>query len=307
MHRPHMTDGKGTSKAGKALSRLGAAKGGRARAATMTADERKEIARNAVRERWRRGGKVYPTGESDAEAVEAEVQRMEAQSAAEEVPYSLLQGTLKIGDIEAECHVLSNHMRVFTQREIVKLISGGRTSGDLKVYLSRNPLTANDFAVATGTSFKIPGQPNAANGFEATDLVEICDRYLQARDQKLLKPSQFALAKQAEIILRSCAKIGIIALIDEATGYQKIRAKRDLQIKMQAYIAEEMQEWARMFPEEFWLELARLEGIKYSPRSRPLRWGKYIMMFVYDAIDNDVGEELRKKNPNPRFLKNHHQ
>jgi hypothetical protein len=31
------------------------------------------------------------------------------------------------------------------------------------------------------------------------------------------------------------------------------------------------------------------------------------MMFVYDAIDGDVGRELRKKNPNPHFLKNHHQ
>ena len=32
-----------------------------------------------------------------------------------------------------------------------------------------------------------------------------------------------------------------------------------------------------------------------------------VMMFVYDAIDEDVGRELRKRNPNPRFLQNHHQ
>lgn len=62
-----------------------------------------------------------------------------------------------------------------------------------------------------------------------------------------------------------------------------------------------------MFPDEFWFELARLEGVHYSPRSRPLPWGKYIMVFVYDAIDADVGRELRKKNPNPHFLQNHHQ
>ena len=52
------------------------------------------------------------------------------------------------------------------------------------------------------------------------------------------------------------------------------------------------------------------EGIlygHYSPRSRPLRWGKYVMMFVYDAVDGDVGKELRKKNPDPHFLQNHHQ
>ena len=62
-----------------------------------------------------------------------------------------------------------------------------------------------------------------------------------------------------------------------------------------------------MFPDEFWFELARLEGLKYSPKSRPLRWGKYVMAFVYDAVDRDVGKRLRKINPSPHFRKNHHQ
>lgn len=154
--------------------------------------------------------------------------------------------------------------------------------------------------------FRIPGNPTPANGYEATLLIEICDRYLEARDRGLLKSSQEAPALQAEIIVRACAKVGIIAPVDEATGYQKVRAKNALRVKLQAF-ADELQEWARMFPEEFWLELARLEGIHYSPRSRPLRWGKYVMAFVYDAVDADVGNELRKKNPDPHFLKNHHQ
>ncbi len=115
------------------------------------------------------------------------------------------------------------------------------------------------------------------------------------------------LIKQAEIVIRASAKLGIIALIDEATGFQKYRAKHALQLKLQAFIADEMQAWARMFPDDFCFELARLEGIRYSPRSRPLRWGRYIMIFVYDAIDSDVGDELRKKNPSPCFLKNQHQ
>ena len=68
-----------------------------------------------------------------------------------------------------------------------------------------------------------------------------------------------------------------------------------------------MQEWARLFPEDFWVQLARLESVHYSPRNRPIRWGKYVMAFVYDAVDKDVGEELRKRNPNPHFRKNHHQ
>jgi hypothetical protein len=138
-------------------------------------------------------------------------------------------------------------------------------------------------------------------------LLDICDAYLRAREANKLEPHQEIIAKQAEIITRACAKVGIVALIDEATGYEAFKKKRDLQLKLQAFIAEDLQEWARMFPDEFWFELARLEGIHYSARSRPLRWGKYIMAFVYDAIDGDIGEKLRQINPDPHFQQNHHQ
>ena len=151
--------------------------------------------------------------------------------------------------------------------------------------------------------------PQVAIGLDPTLLIEICDGYLDARAQKLLKPNQQHLARVAEVIVRACAKVGIIALIDEATGYQEIREKNALQLKLQAFIAEELQEWAKMFPDEFWYELARLEGVHYSPRSRPLRWGKYVMAFVYDAVDGNgqVGHELRRINPHPRHGLNHHQ
>lgn len=122
-----------------------------------------------------------------------------------------------------ECHVLSDHRRVLTQREVVRVLSGGRESGNLQRYLDRNPLTDADFDPDPAINFTIPRTNVVAMGYEATSLIEICDRYLQAREQNLLKPSQMKLAMQAEIVLRSCAKVGIIALIDEATGFQKLQ------------------------------------------------------------------------------------
>src|SRR5262249_18614064 len=146
-----------------------------------------------------------------------------------------------------------------------------------------------------------------AIGYDATLLVEICELYLDARAAKMLRTSQLKLAANAEIIIRACAKVGIIALVDEATGYQAVRQKQALQIKLQAFIAHDPQEWSKVFPDEFWFELARLEGIRYSPRNRPIRWGKYVMAFVYDAIDGDVGKKLREINPDPHYRQNHHQ
>lgn len=197
------------------------------------------------------------------------------------------------------------------QREVVRVLTGRRTeSGNLAAYLQSQSLKPyiNADAITNQTlQFSIPGTQYTGHGYEATVLLDICDAYLRAREDKALATNQLDLAKQAEIITRACAKVGIIALIDEATGYEAFKKKRDLQLKLQAFIAEDLQEWALMFPQEFWFELARLEGIHYSPRSRPLRWGKYIMAFVYDAVDGDVGKELRKKNPDPHFRQNHHQ
>lgn len=270
------------------LSLLGASKGGRARAAVLSETERKDIARAAARARW---GK-----QTDIERALEETTEPASKADPSGMPYSIFQGTVTFGDMVAECHVLNDFRRVFTQREIVRVLSGGRDSGNLQRYLGRNPLTI-DLADGVGKTlhFLIPPGRMEAIGYEATHLVEICDKYMEAYRQKLLKPSQYKLVRQAEIVMRSCAKVGIIALIDEATGFQKVRAEHALQIKLQAFIADELQEWARMFPTEFWYELARLEGIRYSPRARPLRWGRYIMMFVYDAIDEDVGNELRAK------------
>jgi hypothetical protein len=194
-----------TSKAAKQLSSKGASKGGQARANTLTSEQRSEIARKAVTARWEKAGKIIPS-------VAAEVA---SPVVSEELPYSMFEGKLKIGDIELECHVLNDHRRVFTQREIVRIISGGRESGNLQRYLEGNPLISNEFYAGRNIPFRIAGQPTTAIGWEATGLVEICEKYLEAREQNLLKKNQHHLAIQAGIVVRSCAKVGIIALVDE--------------------------------------------------------------------------------------------
>lgn len=295
------------SDAARELAKRGAAKGGRARASILTPEERREIARRAVEARWAKAGKrKIDSAEAEEEAGPPDPDPVVARSIPR-LPASMYRGHLKIGEVEVEAHVLDDLRRVLTQREVVRLLTGGRDSSNIQRYLRRHPLIDESFLDERIVRFKVPGRRQPASGYEGTVLIELCNSYLEARRLGLLKPGQEGLAESAEIFIRASAKVGIIALIDEATGYQEVREKRALQLKLQAFIADEMQEWARMFPEEFWLELARLEGIHYRPRHRPLRWGKYVMLFVYDAIDPDVGRALRELNPDPHFLKNHHQ
>jgi hypothetical protein len=310
------------SEAAKAMSALGASKGGKARANTMTPEERSEVARNAVRARWAKAGKLKDNPEKTPQTVENEPPGNSIESKVplgpDPLPFSLFEGILEIGNAKLPCHVLNNGMRVLTHRGMVSSLGmarGGSSKGGgdrLAHFASQErlkPFISKELLSVTTEPPMLFRAPNGqtAYGYEATVLVDLCDVVLRAREAGVLQEQQLHIGRACEALMRSFAKVGIIALIDEATGYQKVRAKHALQLKLQAFIAEELQEWARMFPPEFWYELARLEGIHYSPRNRPLRWGKYVMAFVYDAIDKDVGRELRKKNPNPHFKKNHHQ
>ncbi len=293
------------NKHARALSKIGASKGGKARASVLTPEQRSQIAKKAVQTRWAKAkGKALPDIEQVSIPLEQKI-----KPAMPTNPISLFQGELKIGDLDFSCHVLNNGSRVITQREVVRALTGV-AFGNLPRLLSTSGLSKyiNLERVAKQTiDFAIPGTQFIATGYDANLLVDICDAYLKAREDGVLKKQQRQLAKQAEIIIRACARVGIIALIDEATGYQEVREKNALQLKLQAFIADDLQEWALMFPPEFWTELARLENIHYSPRNRPIRWGKYVMAFVYDAVDKDVANALRQKNPDPHYGSNHHQ
>lgn len=305
-----------SSEAARQLSKLGASKGGNARGRVLSKEERTEIARSAVKERWRRyyeskglTSDELAKAKSKRETEKTKQARIELVAKATDddaqPPYSLLRGEIAFGDLKLECHVLSDYRRVITQSEFVRVLTGG-TATNFSRYLANNPLIARGISHSLPIRFNIAKQTmKAPLGFEVTALIETCDQFLAAR--ATLSKSQLPMAIRAEIIMRACAKVGIVALVDEATGFQQIREKNALRLKLQAFISEDLQEWARMFPDDFWIQLARLEGIRYHPNSRPLRWGKYVMAFVYDAIDKDIGKELRSKNPKPRHRRNHHQ
>src|ERR1035437_184508 len=283
-----------------------AAKGGQARASILTPEERKSIARTAALARWGNRNEQASEPLDQTQKTSAKGEKIDS---GDDTPIALFPGKLTIRGPQFAAYVLDNGQRVMAQREVVRVLTG-HAKGGLERYLEPQNLQPyiNPTEIISRTiHFLIPGTSYKGIGYEATLLLDICDAYLRAREAGALMASQHDLAMQAEIITRACAKVGIIALIDEATGYQEFRKKQELQLKLQAFIAEDLQEWALMFPQEFWFELARLEGIHYSPRSRPLRWGRYIMAFVYDAVDGDVGKKLREKNPDPHHGQNHHQ
>jgi hypothetical protein len=295
------------NKHAKALSKIGASKGGKARASVLTPEQRKEIAVNAVRARWAKA-KGIPI-EDVGQVSKSMVPSVLTSKSEPAETFAMFHGDLTIGDVVFPCYVLNNGKRVITQREVVGLMTG-TAKGGIDRYLQssslRGYIDSNHIKEQT-VQFRISGVNKSATGYEGTLLIEICEAYLKARDNGALSDQHANLIKRAEIIIRACAKIGIIALIDEATGYQKVRAENALKLKLQAFISEDLQEWVRMFPEDFFIQLARLENVHYSPKSRPIRWGKYVLAFVYAAVDKDVAKALKERIPNPQHGQNLHQ
>jgi hypothetical protein len=255
-----------------------ASEGGKARAAKLSPEQRSEIAKRAAAKRW---------GNSKRRATHA--------------------GTMTIGDAEINCYVLEDGKRIISTRGMMKALGRtwrGRkyTGTELPVFLEAKnlkPFISNDLeAVLVSVEFDTP-KGTSAEGFEADLLRLTCEAYLSARDAGVLKPSQQVLAKQADILMRGFAKVGIIALVDEATGYQEDRARGALAEILEAFISEELRKWVKTFPDDYFNELARLRGVSLDSVSvkRPQYFGHLTNSIVYKRLAPGVKEELSRLTP----------
>lgn len=90
-----------------------------------------------------------------------------------------------------------------------------------------------------------------------------------------------------------------LALVDEATGFQRDRAKDALARILEEFIAKELHPWLRTFPADFYQEMFRLRGMEYPRDSvqRPRYFGLLTNDIVYDRLAPGVLEELKRVNP----------
>jgi hypothetical protein len=141
---------------------------------------------------------------------------------------------------------------------------------------------------------------NIAIGYRAEILPMVCHVYEDAERAGVLKNNQKHIAVAARIISRSFSKLGVTALVDEATGYQYDRAKDALARILEKFIAKELQPWTRAFPIEFYEEIFRLKKWDwFNPKKMqcPPLVGKYTNNIVYSRLAPGVLDELRTKSP----------
>jgi P63C domain len=165
------------------------------------------------------------------------------------------------------------------------------------------PFISNELAdVINNPILFRPTTGGIAYGYEATVLADLCDVVLASRKAGKLHYQQEHIAEQCEILVRGFARVGIIALVDEATGYQDDRAKDSLAKILEAFITKELRKWMSTFPVEYYKELFRLRGWKFpdlpaDQRKRPILVGNLTNNVVYDRLAPGVRQELKRLTP----------
>lgn len=264
-----------------------ASQGGVARAKKLTAEERREIAREAAVARWDKASDKGPLAR-------------ETHS-----------GTLHIGDIDIPCSVLDTGERVFSVVALHRAMgsrqkAGARSAVDgtfkLPPFLSSaaiKPFLSNDLVVPllSPIPFRPKQRGRAAFGYKAELLPQICEVILDA-DQAGAMRADSAVVQRAHILIRGFARVGIIALVDEATGYQEVRDRLALQAILDKFLAKELAAWAKRFPDEFYQQMFRLKGWQdLSGVQRPGIVGKYTNDLVYERLAPALLEKLQQLNP----------
>jgi general stress protein YciG len=263
----------GSSEAGK--------KGGKARAKSLTSEQKSEIARKGAEARWGKG-----------------------------LPRASYAGPLKIGEIEFDCAVVKNEnqvLRLVSETQFMETM-GMYRSGALSnrrgaqeplflAYKNLKPFVERHLpSVHIDMHKYVTENGSIAHGIPDEMIPKICEIWIDANREVTLGSRQKMIAAKADILLRGLAHVGIRALIDEATGYQYERPRKDLQEYLQKFLAESLVRWVRSFPHDYFKHLCRLRGVELRQDMRlPQYFGHLTNDLVYRRIAPGLLQALKER------------
>lgn len=265
----------------------GKAKGGYARAAKLNPEKRREIAQMGAKERW--GGA--------------------------HLPKILRPGVLELSGIKIPCAVLDNGKRVLTENGITNALLGSRSGASKRIKSAQEnsgapiplflaprnlkPFISQELWDGPLARLEYTDGSKTIKAYDANLLPAVCDIWLRARDAGKLQKQQYNKAKKAEVLRNALAHVGIIALVDEATGYQELRPRDALQAYLEMLVRKELATWAKKFPDEFYENIYKLKGWPW-PGMRKNRFSvvaRYTRDLVYERLAPGLLQELENKSP----------
>lgn len=223
---------------------------------------------------------------------------------------------IRIADIEVPCFVLDDGRRVITMNGMLDTLGMARGGAMVKgmnrleLFVSRDrikPFVSSDLHERIRNPIRFRINRSTAYGFDSDTLIEIAEAVIRADNEGSLQKQQAGIAHQCRVITASLTRVGLIALIDEATGYQTKRDKDELQQILTAYLLPEHRPWMQTIPAEFTNEIYRVYGWKRTSNNRGPRYaGKLIRSLIYEKLPKPVLPALDSANPsNSKYQRKH--
>ena len=267
--------------------------GGMARSRSLSAQERSRIAREAAKKRW---------SEANVNAIAGSPDK-----------------PITLGGIQVPCYVLEDGRRVIATNGVLdalEMARGGamvKGMNRLELFAAQNrlsPFVSKDLLARIADPIRFRVGNNTSHGFESDDLIDLAEAVIAADNAGVLQKQQRAIAHRCRVITSGLTRIGLIALIDEATGYQKRRDADELQKILTAYVLPEHRPWLQVVPEEFTDEIYRVYGWQRKAQNRGPRYaGKLIRQLVYEKMPKPILPALDEQNPSEKGYRKrkHHQ
>jgi len=199
-------------------------------------------------------------------------------------------GTARIGDdISYDCAVLEDGRRGYILKTLRSAI-GMRKNIPVPRFehfcaeIAPNTLK---YLEKSGSPFEVI-MPHGGKAIwvEVGILPDLAADIVQAAVMGKLRKNRCHLIEPCLAIQKALSKVGEIALIDEATGYQYAREPDALQDLFARLIREKASDWQRRFHGDFYSAICRMLGFSYGNHhtALPAIVGKITMDWVYEVI-----------------------
>ena len=152
---------------------------------------------------------------------------------------------ITIMGMEIDCAVLEDETRVISQRGVNRALKisagGGARNLPRSLYLKAlEPFISKELRVRVTNPIEYLTLSGAkALGTPAELMADICQVWIDASNAGKLSASQEFIAMQARILQKAVGQIGWIAIVDEFSGFQKVRDKDALGKLLSLYVAKE--------------------------------------------------------------------
>jgi hypothetical protein len=232
------------------------------------------------------------------------------------IPKAIYNGEVNLNGFKISSAVLDDGRRIFSERSLAnafgikgsgaywqKKKEGKNESAFLPEYLSAKylqPFITNELREKFEGAFLYLAKGGHATGIEATLLADICDVYITAKNEGVNNKKFLAVANNAYDMLKAFAKVGIIALVDEATGYQDVRMKDALETILNQYLLDKAKKYEVTYPLELYKQWFRLNNWEWRPENaqkRPGVIGTWTNQLIYERMAPGLLKELKRLSP----------